>query len=202
MSNINISNRLCNPTPFQVVWPYDKGVKLVIPADGHLDLDAMVMDDFRSDKPGHEAVKAQMDQYGIFLRDPTRPYEHQALESLGCAIRSLDGMYQDTYNNLRRRAAAQGTYDQEAFEETLEQMGYGNLKRKVEALKERLVKYESAVSERAVVHEEFDPKRTLLFLDPPKEFDSEIAMEVYLAENEDVRAQQDAFVAAQEAMAE
>lgn len=195
---MNVSNRLCNPTQFDVEWPYDKGVKLVIPADGWIDLPVEVMDDFRSDKPGYDAVKVQMNQYGIFLKDPTLPYEKQAIEAIDAAVRSLDGMYKDTHSNMRRRAAAQGTYDEEAFNETLTQMGYADLKRKTEALRDRLDKYRSRVSEDKAIFVEFDPKRTLIFLDPPKEFDSEIAMEIFLDENPELREQHDAWLAAQE----
>jgi hypothetical protein len=193
----NVSNRLCNPTQFPVEWPYDKGVVLKIQPDGHLDLPVEVMDDFRPDKPGHDAVRMQMHQYGIFLRDPTRPYEAQAIEALEAAVKMQGGIYDDCYNNLRRRAAAQGTYDPEAFEETMTQMGYTGLKAKVDALKKRLEKYQSMVGEEITVHQQHDPERTLLFLDPPKEFDSKIAMEVFLAEHPDIKKKHDAWVAAQ-----
>lgn len=197
---LNVSNRLCNPTPFLVTWPYDKGVVLKIEPDGHLDLPVEVMDDFRPDKPGHEAVKVQMDQYGIFLKDPTRAYEDQAMESLTSAVESNESMYKDAYNNMRRRAAASGTYDEEAFAETLEQMGYATLKVKVDTLKSRLAKYRELVTlDERILRQQHDPERTLLFLDPPKEFDSKIAMEIFLSEpdNKELREQQEAWLAAE-----
>ena len=194
----NVSNRLCNPTQFRCVWPYDKGVKLVIEPDGHLDLPVEVMDDFRPDKPGADAVKVQMDQYGIFLRDPTRPYEHQAVEAIASAVKSLGTMYEEAHANLRRRAASQGTYDEEAFAETLRQNGYAALKERVDDLKGRLEKYQKVLGEEKSVHQEFDPERTLIFLDPPKEFDSKVAMDIFLDENPELKAQQEAYLAAQE----
>jgi len=194
---LNYSNRLCNPTPFPVEWPYDKGVVLKIEPDGHLDVPANIVEDFRPDQPGHDAVKSQMDQYGIFLRDPTKPYEVQAIEAIGAAVKSTQGMYDDAYNNMRRRAAAQGTYDAEAFEETLKQNGYVNLREKAESLRKRLEIYKGKVKVEEVVYEEYDPEKTLVFLDPPKEFDSKIAMEVFLDENPKVKKQHEAWLEAE-----
>lgn len=195
------SNRLCNPSPRDVLWKYDKGVVLTIPADGHLDLPSHIIDDFRSDKPGYEAVKTQMDSYALFLRDPTLPYEVQAIEALEAAVKSLGAMYDDAYNNMRRRAAAAGTYDEEAFAETLAQQGYASLKEKVEQFDERLKRYRKAVGgdTKRLKRQQFDPERTLMFLDPPKEFESKIAMSIFLSEpgNEALRDQHEAWVAAQ-----
>lgn len=195
---LNISNRLCNPTPFRVVWPYDKGVMLTIEADGYVDLPADIMDDFRADKPGADAVKLQMDQYGIFLRDPTRPYEHQAADALAATIKSLGSMYDDAYANLRRRAAQMGSYDEKSFKETLRQNGYENLKEKVEILKKRLGKYQTRIGKETPVNRGFDPERTLIFLDPPKEFDSKVAMEIFLEDHPELKAKHEAYLAAQE----
>ncbi len=195
---MNITNRLCNPSPFPVKWNYDKGVFLVIEPDGHLDLAVEVMDDFRSDKPGYEAIKSLMDQFGIFLRDPTRPYEHQAIEALEAYVKVNQMTYDDCRNNLRRAAAAQGTYDEKAFAETLEQMGYAALLERVNKAKARLEYYKEHVSEEKVIHERYDPERTLMCMDPPKEFDSKIAMQVYLDEHPETRATHEAWLAAQE----
>jgi len=195
---MNISNRLCNPTPFKIKWPYDKGVNLIIEPDGHIDLPVDIMDDFRSDKPGFEAVDFQMKQYGIFLKDPTRAYEHQAIETLEAYIETWTQTYNDCKNNMRRRASAQGTYDEKAFDETLKQMGYAAIMERVEQVKARLKIYQSSVSEERVVHQQFDPERTVLCLDPPKEFDSKIAMQIWLEEHPDVKAQHEAFMEAQE----
>lgn len=194
---MNLSNRLCNPSPFDVEWPYDKGVKLKIPADGYIDLPVEIMDDFRPDKPGYEAVKLQMDQYGIFLKDPTIPYEKQAVEALEACVRSRKAQYDDAHNNLSRRAAQQGNYDKKSFEETLRQLGFAALKEKTGVIDKRLDKFKRRAVKMEATPTKYDPKRTLLFLDPPKEFDSEVAMEIFLEENPKIKEQHDSWLAAQ-----
>lgn len=196
---MNVSNRLCNPTPFKAVIDYDKGIKIVVPPDGFVDLDRRVMEDFMPDQPGAEAVSELTNHFGIFLRDPTRNYEAQAVEALEATIRSKESMYNDAHGNLRRRAAAQGTYDEEAFAETLEQMGYKKLMEDIDRLKKRLSIYKRKLTTTdRPIHQQYDPERTLLWKNPPMEFESRLAMEVYLEENDKERAEQQIWLKSQQ----
>jgi len=193
----NISNRLCNASPFQVKWDLGKGVVLTLEPDGYLDLERHIMEDFISTNPGYEAVKSQMDQYGVFLRDPTRPYEHQAIEALESYVKIWNAIHRDAVNNMRRRAASQGVLDEKAFAETLNQLGYDALMTKVEKVKKRLVHYKKRVEDEVVVHEEYDPERTILCMDPPKQFESKIAMQVFLEENLEIKKRHEAYLRAE-----
>ena len=195
----NLSNRLCNPTPFKVVWPWHSGITIPIEADGFADLDVNIMDDFRPDKPGYEAVKNQMDQYGIFLRDPTVPYERQAVDSLRACAKTLQSQYSDAINNLRRKAAANGISDEKAILETMKQQGYEKLRERMETITTRIKRYESHLKETVSenLYQKFDPEKTLIFLDPPKVFDSKVAMEVFLEENPRLKKQHNDWLKAQ-----
>jgi len=155
------------------------------------------MDDFREGKPGSPEVKSMMNHYGIFLRDPSQPFELQAIESIKASIKDKQGQYNDAHGNIRRSAAAQGTFDEGAFAETLHQMGYTGLKEEIDRLEGRLKQYTSRVNEERIIHEQFDLERTLIFLDPPKEFDSKVQMEIYLDENPEIKELQEKWLAAQ-----
>lgn len=194
---INISNRLCNPTPFEVVWNYDKGIVLAIPADGHLDLDVTVMDDFRQGKPGSAAVKDLMDYYGIFLRDPDRSYEEQALAAIRASIKQKEDRYKTFAGNLRKNRAREGISENpEALQELLEESGYAKIGREVEALKGREKFLADKLSElKQTVTLDFDPKTTLMFTNPPRKFDSEIALQMFLNENPELRKQHEEWLA-------
>ena len=193
-----ITNRLCNPTPFLCDWQYDRGVHIKIEPDGFADLNAAQSEQFRNDVPGTESVRETMAQYGIFLRDLSVTYETQAIKALRECIKFKDTLYKDAERNLTNQAAALGTYEPRAFEQTLESLGYKRLQKEVEKLKKRLAFYESKVDKNTLqrpMHKQYDPKKTLLFMNPPKEFESEIAMEVFLEENPDLAAKQKAWIA-------
>ncbi len=195
---MNISNRLCNATPFNREWDYDKGIKIPVPANGFVDLDRRVMEDFMPDQPGAEAVQELMKHEGIFLRDPTRTYESQAVEALEACVASREAMYKDVHGNLRRRAAAQGTYDEKAFTETLDNMGYTKLKEDTDVIKKRLKIYMRKLGDSTrPVHQQHDPEKTLLWKNPPMEFESKVAMEVYLEENDKERAEHQLWLKSQ-----
>jgi hypothetical protein len=183
-----------------VKWDYDKGIVLDIKADGHLDLDVAVMDDFRSGKPGSAAVKDLMDYYGIFLRDPDRSYEEQALTSIRSSVKQKEDRYKTFAGNLRKNRAREGISENpEALEEILNESGYGKMGREVEALKARAQFLGKAVEEQqATVTLDFDPKTTLMFTNPPRQFDSEIAMRMFLNENSELREQHEEWLAVNE----
>lgn len=193
-----LTNRLCNPTPFLVEWQYDKGVVIKLEPDGFQDLmDVEMSVQFRPGLPGTEAVRECMEQFGIFLRDATVPYEIQAMKSLKGCIRYYEELYKETTASIRRKAPQIGLTSEEAIQQTLDQMGYTALLEKVNKLKARLKKYEDKTDKATVerpLHKQYDPKKTLLFTNPPREFESEIAMQVFLEENAPMRARYDAWM--------
>jgi len=74
--------KLMNPTPWDVKLNYEKGVVIVVPAFGAVDLSMGQFEDYRPNTPGAEAVYEVLDTVGVFLFDTDRPYENQALETL------------------------------------------------------------------------------------------------------------------------
>jgi hypothetical protein len=197
----NISNRLCNPTPFDIEWPYDKGVKLSIKSNGYLDLDVMVMDDFRDGKPGSAAVQELMDHFGIFLRNPNISFEKQALKAIRASITTKTEAYKGFIANLRRNRANQGiSENEEAFNETIENSGYGEIGRQIEKLKEREKFLEKIVKKNEDETEqrgfEFDPKTTLMFTNPPRQFDNEVALQMFLLDYPELKVQHEEWLEA------
>lgn len=195
---MSLTNRLCNPTPFPVDWNYDRGVHIKLAPDGFQDLrDVEMSTQFRPGLPGSETVREQMTQHGIFLRDMTMPYELQAIEALRGYIKYHESLYNETTGNLRRKAAQTGMNSEEAIQQTLEAMGYVSLAQRIAKAKERLKRYENKVDRSILdrpLHRQYDPKKTLLFLDPPKEFESEIAMQIYLEENPKMQERYNAWM--------
>lgn len=195
---MSLTNRLCNPTPFPVDWNYDRGVHIKLQPDGFQDLiDVEMSNQFRPGLPGSETVREQMSQHGIFLRDTTVPYELQAIDALRGYIRYHESIYNETTGNLRRKAAQTGMNNEEAIQQTLESMGYNALQLRINKAKDRLKRYESKIDRSVLdrpLHRQYDPKKTLLFMDPPKEFESEIAMQVFLDENPKVQERYNAWM--------
>jgi len=194
----NVQNRLCNSTPFPVKINWHAGINIIVPSDNYVDLTIEQMDDFREGKPGSEAVREVMHHSGIFLRDADRTYESQALEAIKLSLRSKKSQYDGVVNNLRRSRAQNGiTENAEAFEEILASMGYVALRGEIELLQSRskFLSQHVEVAE-AVVHQSFDPERTLVFLDPPREFPSVVAMQMFLNENPDMQKQRDEYLSA------
>lgn len=202
---MNLSNRLCNPTPFPVELRWHAGIEICIEPDGFVDLDVNQMDDFRQGKPGSEEVQLTMQQLGIFLRDADRSYEAQALEAIEGAISMKMARYNEVVQNLRRTRAASGLHDSdEAFEETLVQMGVARLREDTEVLKSRAKFLRPHVEDEAAktaVHQQFDPERTLVFLDPPKVFPTKLSMQMFLNDpgNAAIKAEYEEWLEAHEA---
>lgn len=196
---MNITNTLCNPTPWDVEWRWHAGIVLCVPGDGQLDLDVEVMDDFRLGKPGSEAVQTMMDSFGIFLRDPSRSYEVQALATLKACARDMRERLAASIDDIRAGRAAQGIKDEDSFIEIKRRLGLTRLEERVEVLQDRIKFLESHVKEEEVkpLHEQLDPSRTLLFLDPPKVFSTPLAMEMFLNEHPEYQAKQAEWMALQ-----
>jgi hypothetical protein len=197
----SISNRLCNPTPFDVQWPYDKGVKIPIKAYGFTDLDVSVMDDFRSGKPGSAAVQELMNHFGIFLRNPDLSYETQALNAIEASIKDKKSAYDGFVSTLRKNRASQGISENEvAFEEMIVNSGYGEIRKQIEKLKEHAKFLKELVAKQNAESQErgfdFNPKTTLMFTDPPRQFDNEVALQMFLMEHPALKVQHDEWLEA------
>jgi hypothetical protein len=202
----NVSSRLCNPTPFDVDWCWHAGIVITIPKDGHTDLDYRYVHDFREGNPGSEAVLDMMDHLGIFLRDYDFSYETQALKSINASLKSKKGQYNQAIENFKTKRASLGIKDEpEAFEATLRAAGYAGvredgslgLREQIEKLEHRKAIYTEAVSAQKVEAKtkDLDPEVTLIFVNPPKVFDSPVALRVFLSEpgNESIKAQYEAW---------
>lgn len=196
---MNITNRLCNPTPFTVEWPYDKGVILTIPAYGHLDLEtSQMIEDFRPDSQGSESVGLLMRDYGLFLRDPSVPYEVQALKAIENCTRSKQEMCRMARDGMEKAMAATGNFNQTAVDKQFERLGFKRIEEQVALLEKKAEFYRSQIQDTSrPLHRQFDPERTLLFLNPPREFETKIAMLSYLEDHPEHKALQEKFLAAQ-----
>lgn len=196
-----ISNTLCNPTPFEVKINWHQGINILLKPDDEVELTVEQMDDFRDGKPGYEAVRMEMDHEGVFLRDPTRTYESQALVSLRASLRSKKSQYDDAVSHLRRRRAAEGiSENQEALDEIIRQQGYSTLQKKIELLRHRIDFLGREVEEdfERPVHEEFDPDTTVILPDGTfKKFQSKVALAMFLSDpgNEPLKAHHEKVVA-------
>jgi len=200
-----LSNRLFNPTPFDVDIAWDKGVHIKIKADGHYDLTTQQLQDFQPGQPGSEAVQMLMNDHGIFLRDTDRTYEAQALECLRACRRSRNSHYEEATNNLRRSRAAAGIVDNpEALEETFRQLGLAGenngrlgLREQVQRIDARIkaLEKEVATQKQTVASEKIDPDRTLIFTDPPRTFETKFALQMFLSEpeNKELKAKYSAW---------
>lgn len=187
-----ITNRLCNPTPFDVKWNWHLGIVIPILADGHFDLNNQQLPDFQPGQPGSENIKQLMDELGLFLRDTDRSYEAQALECLRACHKAMKTHYEEATNNVRKNRASGGIVDNPAaLEEIYRQMGLVALREKVDKLAFRVKLFQEAVNEQKAEKKtsDIDPDRTLLFTDPPKTFETKFALQVFLNEpgNEEIR---------------
>jgi len=188
--------RLCNPTPWDVKLPWDKGVMINVPGFGHADLTMQQMDDFRGNKPGSEEVDKVLDFFGLFLLDSDRPYDNQALEALERSLNIKNAELNERINHLRGQRSFAGVKDtDEAFEETLKQMGLTGLRLKVETLKNQINKLKEIVGpeRERVLRPQLDPKRTIFVLNPPREFPSIAAMEFFLEQNPEIAAKHKSY---------
>jgi hypothetical protein len=199
---MNFNSRLCNPTGEVVKINWHAGININIQPDDHYDLDYRQMEDFQKGRPGSEEMEELMNHHGIFIRDPDRAYEAQALEALRLSFRSRKNQYDGVVADLRKRRAVEGISENpDAFAEILGQMGYVAFKKRMDALKRRIDFLEKSVGEEIItVREKLDPERTLVFLDPPKVFVSKTALQMFLNDegNEEIKAQYESWFAAQQ----
>lgn len=201
------TNRLFNPTKLPVDWNYHRGIHIKIQPDGWYDLSNDQLADFQEGQAGSEAIQSLMKDYGIFLRDTDRTYESQALEALRACHRSKLTHYEESTNTIRRNRASAGVVDDPAaLEETFRQLGLVALRDQVAGLAFRIKQFEKAVAEQKNTKQadQIDPDRTLLFVDPPKVFETKFALQVFLAEPENAKLKEkyDAWRKALDAKAE
>ena len=185
-----ITNKLCNATKQLVDWGWHCGISIKIQPDSSYELTNAQLLDFQSGNPGSEAIQQLMGEYGIFLRDNDRTYESQALEALIKCHKAKKAHYEESTNNLRRSRAQAGIVDNpEALEETFRQLGLVALRETVEGLAFRIKQFEKAVAEQKSTKQTnaIDPDRTLLFVDPPKVFETKFALQVFLSEPENAK---------------
>src|SRR3990167_9288835 len=113
---MSFSTKLCNATPFLVKWAYHRGIELIIEPFGSLEVSADIMSQMLPDQPGYENIRTDMDHFGVFLRDNTRTYESQAVESIKASIKAKKQIYDEANNNIRSRAAQAGNVTEDAID--------------------------------------------------------------------------------------
>lgn len=189
-----ISNRLCNATTFWAEIPWDKGVVIQIPPDGMIELPYHQMEDFLETKPGYEEVKLLMDTLGLFIADPTKDYDEQALKALQACIKARTDQYTASATILRSERAAAGVHDtEESITENLRRLGLVTFKEKTDALVEREKIYSGLLGTRAEAQKgkpkSFNPELTVILTSGmPKEFPTKIAKKLFMLEHpEDVQ---------------
>lgn len=205
-----ISNKLCNPTKTDVEIPYEKGVVIHVPADGSTTLTVQQMDDYRPDKPGAEEARRILDESGVFLEDPELDYDRQALKAIKNAIRAGERRFQEARDRLVEMHVAAGieaNTEAPVFKEKLRKMGLLRLQERIEELKKREELYRQALggdiddSNFQPAVPKLDPERTCYAIDPPREFASKTALNIFLSEHPDIAKKHEALSQA-EAQAE
>jgi hypothetical protein len=196
---MSLTNKLINPTPFNVKIPYEKGIELKIPSDGELDLTIEQMDDYRPGKPGSEEVRKILNYHGVFLMDGDRSYDSQALQALQKSFEEKTRMIKDFADRLQtNRTASNRSIDDNTIKEITNSAGYGvgGLGDQVLALKKRidmLSKIVQADKAQGKVKETLDPERTCFVTKPPRQFPSKIALAMFLEEHLDIKKEHDAL---------
>lgn len=188
------THTLINPTPMEVVFPFDRGVKIRIPADGEVDISIEQMNDFLPGKDGSETVRQLMDSYGIFLADTDRSYDAQALQAIRACRASKKSQFDAFVDRIRR--SPNGPVAPDLLEETIEQAGYAKIRSQIEKLDARikhLNKVVDADPTRGQIRETLDPSRTCFVTSPPRQFPSKSAMEMFLMDNPEIKGEHDAY---------
>lgn len=189
------SNKLCNPTPFDVSIPYEKGVSIKVPADSSVTITAGQAEDYREGKPGSEEVRKTLHFYGVFLLDTDLSYDFQALRAIRASIREKSERCSEFSKRLQAMARSQGDEAAPAaIQRAKEESGIARLEAEVELLKKRADRL-AAAGESAKVRDKLDPERTCFVLNPPKEFATPLALEIFLDENPEIREKHEALKA-------
>lgn len=195
---MNLSSKLCNPTPWQVRFEWEPGRPIIIEPDGYATLDHDQLLDFRPGNPGSQEIKQKTDFLGIFLLDMDRSYDVQALEVLRTCYDLKKNEHRQRMQNLRDMRTASGMKPDEATMESLErQSGLIKFREECAVLEKRIKFFEDAVSNQEVKkREEIDFKTTCLATNPPRQFPSETSLKAFLQENLEIAEKHYALVEA------
>jgi len=204
-------NKLINPTPWTAKIPYDRGMHIVVPADGEYEFSSADQQrDFEPGQPGSEEVRKMLDHAGLFILNPDLSYDLQALKALEASHKSKKSFRDEFVQRLRDNRIASGrAIDDGTLEEAIESAGYGHkanpkngvpgIQGQLEALTGRMKFLKSAVEKdpsRGYVKDRLDPERTCFITSPPRQFPSKTALAMFLEENPAVKTQHDAWVKA------
>lgn len=184
------SNKLHNPTPFLVKFNYHRGIDIKIDPFSSVDLPMTFVEDFVKGQPGSEEVYNELSFYGVFLEDPNRSYEAQAADALRGAIKGRETIVREVTDNIRKSMAAMGaSFDQAVVDEQLSLSGVMKLKDEAAELKDLVSVYDNVVQTQKPTSsiKAYDLTRTVLVLDPPKEFPTKEAMEFFLNRNPEIK---------------
>lgn len=188
-----LTNKLMNPTPYEVKLPYNRGVKLTVPSDGELQVTMEQMADFREGQPGSEEVRKTLDYHGLFLFNSDLSYDIQAFNALQASVRTKKEMRREFIERLKNnRLQAGRPADDDTIEEAVESSGWGvNHKlsigaqiEKLEARTKLLITKLQDAADNSKNRETFDLTKTFFGLDQPKEFPSTTAMEMFMIDQE------------------
>lgn len=201
-----ISNYVHNPTPFDQEIQYGQGVVVKVPADGYATLSKGQMDDFDDTQAGYEETRQILETKGLFLKDPNREYDVQAVEAIRHCVRHKQERIREATTRLQENLVASNmdaNPESDLFQERLRMMGILGLKKQVDLLEKRERAYLKSVGEdfdqlMTQKSTKLDPERTCFVLDPPKEFPSITALNIFLEENPEIQLQHEQFTKAQE----
>lgn len=193
-----ITYELVNPTGETVRIPYERGISIVIDPDDSVELTVGQYEDYMPGKPGSEEVRKILDAAGVFLMDTDRSYDVQALEAIEKAIRVKQDQLNNFVTTIRNNRISSGSpIDDNALEEMLKLSGYAKMREDIEGLKRRATKLGDKVKadpERGNLKQSLDPKRTCFVLDPPKQFPSETALELFLEDHPEIREEHEHYM--------
>jgi len=196
---------MVNPTPFDVSIEWHAGRTINVPADSFIYLDNDQIQDFTEGQPGSEAIRSLTRHLGVFVQTDDRSYEVQALEALKSSAESkavqVRGFMQNARKELRELNLTEAD---DAFQEYVDSHGYGDkgLRGQVETLKKRVrwlqTKVDEQLAEGKSLRAQWDVTRTIMAVDPPREFPTPVQMELFLFENPDIARLHNAWKVAQE----
>ena len=182
--------KLINTTPFVVEIPYEKGIDIIIPADGEVDLDPKQLEDFRPGKPGSEETRKLLIFEGVFLQDSDLSYDFQALQCLRACVKDRSQRVSDFIERNKAARLRQGAaIDDKTMEEIKESSGYARMERNTNKLVARIKVLEGVVNadeNSGAVRQNLDPDRTCFVINPPRQFPSKTALAMFLSENPEI----------------
>src|SRR5271166_158843 len=190
--------KLCNPTPFAVELPFDRGTRIVVPADSSINLSAAQYESFRSGQAGSEGIRQVLEMAGVFLLDMDLSYDFQALKSIESTIRMRRERVNGFVSRLEVLSTSQGSdVDVRKIENAKKMAGISRMENEIQTLESRRAAFRENLGETSAQKQraQLDPKRTCFVSNPPKEFPSVLALQIYLKENPDIAAKHEETMA-------